>query len=381
MAKVKMLSADAHIVEPGDLWQKYMDPKSRDRAPRMEFRPETGDTWVIEGLTLPNIARMGAAGLKSEDVSPQPRFDKDVRKGGWEPKARLADMAVDGVDGQILYPTVGFWLYGIEDPDLVYASFEAYNNWVRDFTEGNEKYFGGVGFLCLDDIDRAIGEMTRCKEMGMPAVNIPLHPDPNDPEQRPYSGDYYDRFWAAAQDLDMPLVMHTGSSRGVHSAARAGTFYLRTPKDATATQVAGNSNVPRFIATMILSGTLDRFPRLRIVPTEFETGWAAFLIKRMDDRLYRNRGRTYLEKMAMKPSEYFQRNFALTFMDDEVAVHCREIIGVDNIMWSDDYPHIDGPWPESQAVQARVFPEGRVPEEHKEKILGGNAARIFNYFN
>jgi predicted TIM-barrel fold metal-dependent hydrolase len=88
-----------------------------------------------------------------------------------------------------------------------------------------------------------------------------------------------------------------------------------------------------------------------------------------------------LRHWDLKPSELFRRNFALTFIDDKTAVANRDFIGVDNLMWSDDFPHIDGVWTNnSDYVFNRLFTECRVTEDEKRKLLGANMARIFKCF-
>ena len=70
---------------------------------------------------------------------------------------------------------------------------------------------------------------------------------------------------------------------------------------------------------------------------------------------------------------------ALTFIRDEVAVRCRDLIGLENLMWSDDYPHLESCWPDSAAVIDRVLPAGEVPDAERALILSGNAARIYGW--
>src|SRR5579884_3976413 len=85
-AKVRMLSADSHICEPGDLWTSYVEPRYRERAPRIVEDPERGDVWKAEGLTLPNIAAMGGKDRTSETVPIKPSFERDIMRGGWDPE-------------------------------------------------------------------------------------------------------------------------------------------------------------------------------------------------------------------------------------------------------------------------------------------------------
>jgi uncharacterized protein len=382
-SKHRILSADSHICEPGDLWTGYVEPRWRERAPRIITDPEKGDIWRAEGLNLPSIAAMGGAGKISEDVAIKPVFERDIARGGWDPEQRIKDMDEGGVDCQILFPTAGFWLYGLLDPDLLRACFAAWNNWVRDFCAGKEDRLRGVAFLSVDDVPLAIKEMQRAKEMGLVAANIPLQP-----LDAPYSSPYYEPFWAAAEELDMPLTSHTGSVRGPNNPARqANAFAERfVPLHQRSWKIvqgvgAAPPAVPQFVNELILSGVVERYPKLRVIPTEFDAGWAGFWIDKLDQTLVHDRSKRYVRQWDLKPSEYFQRNFALTFINDKAAVECRDIIGVDNLLWSDDFPHTsEGLWKNTDYVFHRIFDETGVSDEERRKMLGANMAKIFKCF-
>src|SRR5206468_2598118 len=75
----------------------------------------------IAGVNLDNLPEMHKAGYSA------------ARPGGWDPKARLEDMAVDGVSAEVLYPSLGLGLYWIEDPAFQEACFRAYNDWLIEF--------------------------------------------------------------------------------------------------------------------------------------------------------------------------------------------------------------------------------------------------------
>jgi len=381
--KVRILSADSHICEPGDLWTSYIEPRYRDRAPRIIEDPEKGDIWNAEGLNLPNIAAMGGAGKVTEEVAIKPKFERDIVRGGWDPEQRIKDMDDGGVDGQVLFPTAGFWLYGMEDPELINASFTAWNNWVRDFCIGKEDRLRGIAFLSVDDVGWAVAEMKRCKEMGLVAANIPLVP-----LGEPYSSEVYEPLWSAAEDLEMPLTSHTGSVRGPSNMARQPNAFAERfiPLEERTWKVVGSvgvasPQVPQFVNELILTGVVERHPTLRIIPTEFDAGWAAFWIDRLEQTLVHDRSKRYVRTWDLTPRELFQRNFALTFINDKTAVVARDIIGPDNLMWSDDFPHTsEGLWKNTDYVFHRLFDEGGVPDADRQKLLNSNMTSIFKCF-
>ena len=128
------------------------------------------------------------------------------------------------------------------------------------------------------------------------------------------------------------------------------------------------------IASLIASGALERHPKLKIVSVESGIGWMAFTVPWMDKVWEKHR---YWTESPLKkpPSFYFHRQVLGTFIEDEVGVRERHVIGVENIMWSTDYPHADSTWPHSQQAIEGDF-QG-VPEDEKRQIIGGNAARLY----
>jgi predicted TIM-barrel fold metal-dependent hydrolase len=374
----RVISADSHIVEPPDLFTEYIEPKFRDRAPRVIEDPELGSIWDVEGLGFPSVELMAGAGRSMEEMELEARFDR-ARQGGWDPGERINDMDTTGVWGALLYPTVGFHSYGIEDVDLMNAVLAAWNGWIADFCKGQSERLKGVGCVVLDDVDRAIAEMQRCKQLGLATVNVP-----SQLEGEHYGSGAYDRFWAAAQDLDMPISTHIGSTRGALSHSRAKEQMRRMVAGPVRDYTSGavvlpDWHVQEMIFRLVASGVFERFPKLRFVCAEFEAGWAASMLTYLDAAIWQGTHPYVLYDLPMKPSEYFQRNMALTFIRDEVAVRCRDLIGVDNLMWSDDYPHLESCWPDSSAVIDRVLPKGKIPDEERDKMLYGNASRIYGW--
>jgi predicted TIM-barrel fold metal-dependent hydrolase len=376
--RLRILSADSHVVEPPDLYVERIDRRYRDRAPRVVEDPELGTIWEVEGLGFPSVELMGGAGRTLEEIELAARFDR-ARQGGWDPEERLRDMDTSGVDGALLYPTIGFHSYGIADPALLDAVLSAWNGWIAEFCGIAPERLKGVGCVALDDVDRAIAEMTRCKTLGLATVNVP-----SQLEGDHYGTDHYDRFWAAAQDLEMPISTHIGSVRGAlsHSRAREAMRRLVAGPVRDHTHVAPalpDWKVQEMIFQLIASGVFERFPRLRFVCAEFEAGWAASMLTYIDAAVWEGTHPYVHYDLPMKPSEYFRRNMALTFIRDAVAVRCRDIIGVDNLMWSDDYPHLESCWPDSRKVIDEVLPPDSVPVEDRERILSGNACRIYGW--
>src|SRR5882672_1416792 len=206
-----VLSSDSHVFEPPDLWQTRIDAAFRDRAPRIE-RLDGGDHVVVEadqilsGIGL--ISNAGARFEAPETISAQGRFE-DVHRGGYDPEQHLEDMALDGVAGEVLYPSQGLFYFRVADTKLMSAIFRAYNDWLAEFCRTDPARLKGIAMINLDDVQEGIRELERAARLGLCGAMITEYPL----EHRRYDQSEYEPFWAAAAALDLPLSLHTATRR------------------------------------------------------------------------------------------------------------------------------------------------------------------------
>jgi predicted TIM-barrel fold metal-dependent hydrolase len=179
----------------------------------------------------------------------------------------------------------------------------------------------------------------------------------------------YDPFWAAAQELCMPISLHSITGAGPES-----RLVVKAPMDRYIRSTVLSHEVQRTFTTLIFSGVLERFPQLKFVSAENEVGWLSFFLQKLD-QAQEEYQYLYPSPLKMKPSDYFHRQCYATFIDDPVGVATRHFIGVENILWSSDYPHTVSTWPHSQEVVERHF-QG-VPEPEKRQIVRGNAMQLY----
>ena len=163
MRNYRLISADSHVNEPGDLWTERVPARLRDRAPRIE-RFDDGDAWVIEGVTDPiNFGMNACAGLEPEEMKGWMRFE-DMRRGGWDPVARLDEMDRDGVDAEVLYPTprLSGAIVAHRDAEYHLAMVRAYNDWISEFVAHAPERFGGLIMLPNRGVEEAVAEIQSC---------------------------------------------------------------------------------------------------------------------------------------------------------------------------------------------------------------------------
>jgi predicted TIM-barrel fold metal-dependent hydrolase len=378
MAAYKLISADSHIVEPPDMYAARIEPKFRDRAPKMERRKTpTGreyDAWMIDGMQVGTLGAVMQAGQRFEDPS---QIDflgvwEDVRKGAYDPDAMIAENEEDGVWGSCLQPSQGLFWYRIPDSALLSEICRVYNDWIADFCKPYPERLKAIAMLNVDDVDEGCRELERTKKLGMVGAFIPVSPLP----ERPYRDPVYDRLWATAQDHDMPLLMHIATNR----AGVPGCEFTMNIGELTG---AGRSTTDHWVryslGAMLFAGVFDRYPRLKVGSVEHETAWIPHWLKQMDFT-YRERPvftKGWKSAEAMLPSDYWRRNMFVEFMEDDLGIELREHIGVENMLWGSDFPHAESTWPQSKQFLDRIF--AGVPEEDRRRITSDNAAKLFGF--
>ncbi|MBI2866923.1 MAG: amidohydrolase [Chloroflexi bacterium] len=346
-----------------DLWQKRMDARFKDRAPRLVQR-EDEDAFECEGRRLiRNLSMIATAGVSSGSLRPKGRYDQEAVRGGWDPHRRVKDTAVDGVEAEVLYPSLTMRLYSLTDPEFQAACFSAYNDWLAEFCAAYPDRLKGAGVISLLDVERGVEELQRVRRLGLVTAVISVSPD----EDHQYHDPRYDPFWAAAQDLDMPLGLHALTEQNPKNLGKSIAGY--TTEDVTVRQT---------LAHMVGAGIFERFPRLKVVSVESDVGWLPYFLERLD---YICDRRNHILNLRLSgetpPSDFVRRQAYFTFMRDSTWVPLRHHINVDHVMWASDYPHMDSVWPRSREMVARIF--HTLPEEETRKVVAENAARLYGF--
>ncbi len=369
MSTQPIIDADAHMCEPPNLWVERIDRRFRDRAPRIVKDPDgrKGSFFICEDLPPFRVSGAFAAG-KAFDKTFLEAGLESAPAGGWDPAARLKDMDLDGVAAQILYTTVGFTLFGIQDGEFQEACFSVYNDWLSEFCKYAPKRLGGLGLISLFDVERGTRELERCKKLGLKGGMIWASP----PEGDHYGSRTYDRFWAAAQELQMPLSLHI-----LTGAARSGRFGAEAdPSRIYVMVVTRPHEVQTSLMNFIFYGVLERFPGLKLVSAENDIAWVPQLLERAD-RYYYGYQKAYDIALPMKPSDYFRRQIFATFIEDSLGVKTYQSVGADNFMWSTDYPHRAATWPHSQEFMAREF--AGLTEIERRKLVRENTGGLYGF--
>ncbi len=386
---IRLFDADSHVAEPAGLWDgEYMDPNFRGASPFRFIDTVTPDgrheTNLYQGGTLlmENAGYTAAAGLP-EDKLVAGFWYSESNPGGWDPRRRVADMDVAGIERQVVNPSspglrVGF----VEEPRLGAAMCRAYNDWVADHCAETSGRVNVNMIIPWQDPELAEEELVR--QAGKDAFRgVVMRPAPEYPTPGGFVGDdLYDTVYSLIEETGLILVFHScAPEEGLVGPLTR--HYKRTRPYWHATLNYGIlfgfpiENWTAF-AQLVFEGVLDRHPRLKVMLTESHGGWFITALERMDE--YAKGGEALRHAFSIRldhlPSEYFERQGFVVFEGDEKLLDvAAEHIG-NSIVWAIDYPHADSSFPHG----GRDFLDNlaKLPEEKQRAIAWDNAARAFS---
>jgi len=374
----QLLSADSHLEISPQRWTERVPPRYRDRAPRLVKLANGGDAVLIEGKPL-YVVGLAIAG-KPYERHELTGVAYEGSEGAGSPEQRLNEQDQDGVDGEILYTSasnLSFWR-GIKNNDAYLAVIRAYNSFLaEEYCAVNRRRLIALGALPSHSVDAAIKELEYCAKAGLKGMVLNTFPSG---KSHPSWED--DRFYAAALDLNMPLSVHVAMQLPdgplFDYAKQPGEVAFGGDPIRVLTRFGGNSGLNA--VQLLLSGIFDRLPKLKIYWAETQVGWLPYYYEQLDDVYKRSKhwmDRYFdLKPLKYEPSAYLREHCYWGFIYDRVGLRLRDEIGVDKIMWGNDFPHSAGDWPNSRRVIDDLFAD--VCAEEKRKMLVDNAVDFFH---
>jgi predicted TIM-barrel fold metal-dependent hydrolase len=361
----KVLDSDMHLREPGNLWDKYMEPQWRDRAPRVLSSTVRSSAMVmIEGNILQGYQPTYRGGIF--DATRIDAEIADYRARGFDAKSQLDAMEREGLDVAALYPSIGLGIMMREDmdPKLAAAIARAYNNWLFDFCQTDPQRLKGVAMIPLHDPAEAVKEAERAVGK-LSFLGVFARPEPL--RGMPWNARYFDTVWSCLEELGVPLAFHSAAASGEvpQIGDRFGDNLLLRHVVAHPLE-----NMVAMTDT-IGGGVCERHPKLKLAFLECYCGWVSFLLHRMDNAMAKGRFPT---AGKLKPSEYFKRQCWISTEHEKELPMIIELVGDDNIVFSTDYPHGDSDFP--HGVEEFLKLDG-VSNENRKKILWDNCARLY----
>jgi len=343
-----VIDSDQHLYETRTTWLDHVDPAHRDDALRI-VDDELGYPWVMwrdrrlsaVDVQLPGkTSELGErrerirAGLRAETV-----YDDELPREYWDASARVDRLAEMGVDECVVFPNFGLLWERRLDADLtaLTANMTAWNRWCGSVAHDGRGKVHPVAHCTLRDEEWLMAELARLERDGVQLAMIA----PALVDDRPLSHPDHDPIWRAFVAHGVTPVFHVADQRRPF----ADEWYTGPDENFLPPLESVFLWTPAALACtgLILNGTLDRFPELRIGVVELSAVWVPMYLMMLDG------GAAFTEKLngralydlAMKPSEYFRRQVRVSSFSYELPGRLIRQTG-DLYMCCSDYPHSEG---------------------------------------
>ncbi len=372
------VDADAHILEPPDLCENYIDPRYRDRALRIRTDENGLEELEIAGKRskmskagFPStLGAMGYPDLVELQRDPERTYLRESPYGAMHSGERIELLDAENIDIAILYTTVGLlWEAELEDPELSQAYTKAYNRWICEFA-ADEPRLVPTAHISLSDPAAAAAEMLRAVGEGAKGVYV----CPFTHDAKPLGHSDHDIVFATAQDLDVPFAIHPTFEPQWTKGERMGDWQ-NVKQLRLLASVTASDGVRHQFTSLFDYGVFDRFPKLKVLVLESGGGWIGYWLDRID-AVY---GHTFIgDKVPLKhkPSDYFRERIWISCDPDERTIPAlAERFGVDRFLWASDFPHADHTPDYVHDLNTLV---SMFPEQDRAAFIGDNARRLFN---
>jgi uncharacterized protein len=413
-----VFDSDSHVVEPPELWEKYLEPKYCQLGKQALWRQD-GKTncylkvngEVFRDTMNPNLPRhaLWRPGMTWESVG---ELDADtphaMNEGAADPSARLLDMDRMGVDQTLLYPTwfaEGFHL--VRDPDVAYALARAYNDWVADFCKAEPRRLFAAAMLPLQNMDFALEELRRVATISCfrAAFLRPMFI-----EGRYFTHAFYDPLWAELERLGVTAAVHPTPGLWNPEWTSHGPFFEKVKDRLAQPAIPGGGGGPfsgggsgphgnsfftaatplghplapilsywldnhMFVASTLIGFTvMERYPAMKVVVAHGKASWMQEVLEKMEAST-RVIPLLHHYPVSTEPEEMWAHgNVMLGFDAEERLIRKLPHDFAAKVVWGSRYPHHDT----TSAWDAIAMLAGaNVPEALITQMMGTNAAHQF----
>jgi predicted TIM-barrel fold metal-dependent hydrolase len=297
----------------------------------------------------------------------QNRRFEEGHPGGWRPHERLQVHDDENVDAAVLFTTLGLYVGSVRDPVLATAVGRALNSWLGDFCSTAPSELFAVATLPIQDPVAAARELRRCVE-SYGFVAGTFRPNPT-LDGRTVADEGLDPVWQEAQELDVPICLHSGSNG----------WQAFLGRDRVKTQVVAHIMDHAFeqmaaFGGLYEAGLFDRFPRLRVGFMESSAGWAPWWIDRLEEHV-ETWGWMLPRGVKRPPGQVFHEQCVVGGEGEEPMIpYVQERLGNDKVVWASDFPHFDCQLP---GLVSPVLARPDLSPEQREGFLGGAAAQFY----
>jgi predicted TIM-barrel fold metal-dependent hydrolase len=377
---IKIVDCDTHFTEPPDLWTANAPAGMKDKMPHVK-RINGSDQWFIGDKNFGSIGGNVIAKDRNKLLGRLAFQNYDqITPGSYDVKERLKDMDAMGVWGQICFQNGGVTqagsLVALNDEALAITITQIFNDACADRAKASNGRINGMGTLPYWDKDIMNREMRRIVDLGVKGIVLPDRPERlsqgyigTDGKVSPF----WEEIFQTCNDTGIPLNFHLNASLDANSAIWDNLgFDQRLPIHALLHHVGCAATMSNFM----VSGILDKYPKLKIGLIESGAGWVPFWLEAMEHQLdefrtAENRG------LKLRPKEYFKRHFWVSFWFETYApTKMLDEIGVDRLMFETDFPHPTSLYPGVQEKLVNVL--GGYDHATRRRVLEQNAVELYN---
>lgn len=385
--KFFIMSCDNHVNEPIDVFDG-IEPEYKDRIPHIRT-DEDGTQWLISEGWAPQPIRISE---KRPDLMPpledfevdtwdlttpfsNRMEDQDVFRSrrGRGLAQRIADSESQGIDAELVFPTRGLLAFATPDIDFSFAMARTWNRWAQEQFHPDFDRTLPMALLPVGNIDEAIKELHWVASNGFRGVMIPNRPRFHKIDEPRYPLEFndkcFDRLWSAIEETGLPMTLHVSTGEDPRAVRGNGGALINYACHSLQTTIEP-------VVQMISSGVFERHPKLKLATIESGIGWVPYILNQLD-HAYRAHHMWMRPIIPDLPSDYYKRNCYATFMEEHENFEFCLALGLENnLVWASDYPHPEGCFPHCRESIRRVV--GNATEEQAAKVLGLNAAKLFN---
>lgn len=353
-ADAVVFSADSHISLSEDIWYERFPAELKDRAPRI---------WWDEEDRIFQLGVGGQALLPKQIALAVQQFERMPASTTGHIDARLADLGIEGVDRELVFPNGILMLLGHPDLEVRDLCFRIYNEYLAELQERAPGRFYGVGLVNWWDPAGTRRALSELKALGLKTFLMPMKAGVGLGSQAvDWTSTQMTPVWEEIEDAGIPVSHHIGEAPQLteFNFTTIGFLY----NCATFREMFGK---------YIFGGILDRHPGLRVGWFEGGINWVVSILQDADHAVasYKH---MHNWKMQHEPEWYWRNHMYSSFIVDPLGLQLIDRIGADRVMWSSDYPHNESSFGYSRSSLQQVL--DIVGAERTPAIIGGNVTRF-----
>jgi predicted TIM-barrel fold metal-dependent hydrolase len=368
-----LISADSHATfDRDDFTSRMSAAKWGDKVPQVvevEIGGKPVHRWSVYGIpSRDDVSNCPA--VMGEPFPTYPQRWEDVPRSAYDPAERLKALDHDRVDAEVLFPNhPGGSFDQFADPEFELDAIRAYNDTLSAWARISDRYLPLALLPYLSGPESAAQEIARAAQDGHRGINLVGQM----PESLPHLTDpHWDPIWDVCQELDIPVHFHGSAMVKAGASVRKWDGYSMRQAHTAMTSTSAVTPA-QIIPQLIFSGVTERFPNMKCVFAEAGIGGLNYVLAACDHE-WESR-HLWTEGISGRPSETVHRQMYVNFWFEAEGIKLRHEIGIDNIMWESDFPHVASFYPKSWESVERVL--AGVSDDDRRKLLYENAVRVY----